>query len=690
MQRTNSLVEKSVPYKKRTLRSTTKSEIINVTNKAKKIDNYISVTDASIAKDTYSVDEEDENSDDTIKPNRQNKRNKTKEDQSKDVNMQESSHPISLEQDVPEVSVNETLQILHKETSNPNPPIQQTLNDSIHSPNNNTTSPPNNEGQSHDQGKIPNATNKETQDQQQTNPNKDTIMLDTNDDFTSYGGQANHTVFTFLNSFKTYDNNLEGVINLIRTYFHSNDSFIGVSARPIVIGQIPLIILRFNNKSYADALHNTFNDTLKVTFYKFDEETVNKEITKYLEKIDKRTIKLVDIEVNFPTDTIIEVFQKAYGLIEKVQEIFKRPFTRQPLNATPNRNPNSARNHQQRRNNNKPTKKQILLTFKNQSSADNIFGNDIWYKTIDHINIRILSTNQTSEEYIKRTECSYKITGIPLNATSQDLKPLFTKIGASSCSFTTPPRRQSFKIAYTYAPKAKFINTYTKFNVFNTTIYVFPSSHNKSCTICGNPSHQYQSCDQRADNNTTPSRSFKKSLINRNTNTKISLNTDITKKFKHLLNGNFTTFHRNTPSKQQFLPPLIPHIKSNNFATKQPSISMNNWDNPIDEIKSEITALKSSLKDAHSKINTLEQENKNLKNQLARLQTDILNNHKVTIAIKEQNSRVEIKQDQILEQLNSLFQQLGGTEQDYESNMDDMSDNASQSNYEYSDETHIK
>ncbi|GET03646.1 hypothetical protein GLOIN_2v1481061 [Rhizophagus clarus] len=546
MQRTNSPVEKSVPYKKRTLRSTTKSEIINVTNKAKKSDNYISVTDASIAKDTYSVDEEGENSDDTIKPNRQNKRNKTKEDQSKDVNMQESTHRISSEQDVPEVTVNETLQILHKETANSSQPIPQTLNDSIHSPNNNTTSPPYDEGQSRDQGKISNATNKETQDQQQTNSNKDTIMLNT---------------LPLMEDKQT-----------IQTYFHSNDSFIGVSSRPIVIGQIPLIILRFNNKSYADALHNTFNDTLKVTFYKFDKETVNKEITKYLEKIDRRTIKLVDIEVNFPTDTVIEVFQKAYRPIEKVQEIFKKPFTKQPPNATPNGNPNSARYHQQRRNNNKPTKKQILLTFKNQSSADNIFGNDIWYKTIDHINICILPANQTR---------------------------------APSCSFTTPSRRQSFKTAFAYAPKAKFINTYTKFNVFNTTIYVFPSSHNKSCTICGNPSHEYQSCDQRADNNTTPT--------------------------------------RNTPSKQQFQPTLIPHMKPNNFAIKQPSILINNWDNPIDEIKLEITALKSSLKDAHSKINTLEQENKNLKNQLAKLQTDILNNHKVTIAIKEQNSRVEIK-----------------------------------------------
>ncbi|GET02217.1 hypothetical protein GLOIN_2v1788342 [Rhizophagus clarus] len=636
MQRTNSPVEKTLPYKKRTLRSTTKSEIINVTNKTKKSDNYTSVTDESIAKDTYSVEEEGENSDDTIKPNCQNKRNKTKEDQSKDVNMQESTHPISSEQDVFEVSVNETLQILHKETSNSNQPIQQMLNDSMHRPNNNTTSSPNNEGQSHDQGKIPYATNKKTEDQQQTNPNKDTIMLDTNDDFTSYGGQVNHTVFTFLKSFKAYENNLEGV-----------------------------------------------------TFYKFDEETVNQEIAKHLEKIDKRTIKLVDIEANFPTDTIIKVFQRVYGPIEKVQEIFKRPFTRQPPNTAPNGNPNNARNHQQRRNNNKPTKKQLLLTFKNQSSADNIFGNDIWYKTIDHINIRILPANQTSEEYIKRTECSYKITGIPLNATSQDLKPLLTKIGTSSCSFTTPPRRQSFKTVYAYAPKAKFINTYTKFNVFNTMIYVFPSLHNKSCTICSNPSHEYQSCDLRADNNTTPTQHFKKSLINRNTNTKIALNTDITKKFKYLLNGNFTTYHRNTSLKQQFHLTSTPHTKANNFAMKQLPMEMNHWDNPMDEIKSEITALKTSLKEAHNKINTLEQENKNLKNQLAKLQTDILNNHKVTIAIKEQNSRVEIKQDQILEQLNSLFQQLGGNEQDNKSIMDDMSDNASQSNYEYSDDTHI-
>ncbi|GBB92983.1 hypothetical protein RclHR1_20950007 [Rhizophagus clarus] len=86
MQRTNSPIEKTSAYKKRTLRSTTKSEIINATNKNKKSDNYTSVTDESIVKNTYSLEEEGENSDDTIKPNRQNKRNKTKKDKSMDVN----------------------------------------------------------------------------------------------------------------------------------------------------------------------------------------------------------------------------------------------------------------------------------------------------------------------------------------------------------------------------------------------------------------------------------------------------------------------------------------------------------------------------------------------------------------------------------------------------------------------------
>ncbi|GBB98882.1 hypothetical protein RclHR1_03350013 [Rhizophagus clarus] len=101
-------------------------------------------------------------------------------------------------------------------------------------------------------------------------------------------------------------------------------------------------------------------------------------------------------------------------------------------NTSLNNNPNNQRQQRQRNNNNKPTKKKLLITFKNQSSADNIFENNIWYKTIDYINVRILSANQTSEEYIKRTECSYKITSIPLNATSQDLKPILTKIDVHS------------------------------------------------------------------------------------------------------------------------------------------------------------------------------------------------------------------------------------------------------------------
>ncbi|GBB94751.1 hypothetical protein RclHR1_24080002 [Rhizophagus clarus] len=235
--------------------------------------------------------------------------------------------------------------------------------------------------------------NKEIQDQHNTNTNKDTIMLDTKNEFTAYGEQHNYAVFTFLKSFKSYENDLEGVINLIRTCFHANDLFIGISSRPVIIGQIPLLILRFNNKIYADVLHNTFNDTLKVTFYKFDKKTVNQQIANYLVKIDKRTIKLVDIEANFSTETIINVFKNTYGSIEKVQKIFKKSFIKPQTTSTFDNNLNSQRQQRQRNNNGKPTKKQLLITFKNQSSADNIFGNNIWYKSIDHINVRILSAN---------------------------------------------------------------------------------------------------------------------------------------------------------------------------------------------------------------------------------------------------------------------------------------------------------
>ncbi|GBB96055.1 hypothetical protein RclHR1_26730002 [Rhizophagus clarus] len=511
-------------------------------------------------------------------------------------------------------------------------------------------------------------------------------MLDINDEFTAYGGQHNYAVFTFLKSFKSYENDLKDVINLIKTCFHAN---IGVSSCRVVIGQIPLLILRFNNKTYANALHNTFNDALKVTFYKFDEETVNQQIANYLEKIDKKTIKLIDIEANFPTETIINIFKNTYRPIEKIQKIFKRPFIKHQTSSILDNNFNNPRQQKQRNNNNKPTKKQLLITFKNQSSADNIFGNNIWYKTIDHINIRILPANQTSEEYIKRTKYSYKITGIPLNATSQDFKPILTKIGALSCSFTTPSRRQSFKTAYAYMPKSKFINNYTKFNVFNTTIYVFPSTHNKSCTICGNPSHEYQTCDRKSNNNSSQSRPFKKFFINRNSNNKISLNSDITKKFKHLLTGNFTTLNNEKLLIQKLQLILKPQIQPYTPGPIQRPSNTNNWDTPMMELQSEINTLKASLKDDHAKISTLAQENKDLKNQITKLQTDILNNYKVIILIKEQNSRVEIKQDHILEQLNNLFIQLEATEEDNQSDVNNISDNTSQSIYEYSDDTHI-
>ncbi|GBC10712.1 hypothetical protein RclHR1_09850001 [Rhizophagus clarus] len=331
-------------------------------------------------------------------------------------------------------------------------------------------------------------------------------MLDTNDEFIAYGGQHNYAVFTFLKSFKSYKNDLKGVINLIRTCFHTNDSFIGVSSCPVVIGQFPLLILRFNNKTYADALHNTFNDALKVMFFKFDKETVNQQIANYLEKIDKRTIKLVDIEANFPTETIINVFRNAYGPIEKVQEIFKRSFMKRQTTSTLDNNLNDPH---------------------------------------------------------------------------------------------------------------------------------------------------------------------------------------ITKKFKHLLTGNFTTYNNERPPKQTSQPIFTPQKQSFRLGPIQQPTDTGNWDTPIMELQSKINILKTSLKDIHAKITTLAQENKELKNQITKLQMDLLNNHKVTISIKEQNSRVKIKQNHILEQFNNLFVQLGATEEDNQSNIDNMSDNASQSNYEYSDDTHI-
>ncbi|GES80745.1 hypothetical protein RCL_jg17592.t2 [Rhizophagus clarus] len=160
-------------------------------------------------------------------------------------------------------------------------------------------------------------------------------------------------------------------------------------------------------------------------------------------------------------------------------------------------------------------------------------------------------------------------------------------------------------------------------------------------------------------------------------------------KFKHLLTGNFTTYNNERPPKQTSQPIFTPQKQSFRLGPIQQPTDTGNWDTPIMELQSKINILKTSLKDIHAKITTLAQENKELKNQITKLQMDLLNNHKVTISIKEQNSRVKIKQNHILEQFNNLFVQLGATEEDNQSNIDNMSDNASQSNYEYSDDTHI-
>jgi hypothetical protein len=319
----------------------------------------------------------------------------------------------------------------------------------------------------------------------ESNAKEDTIMTIENNEFLSHKEQPYFYSFALLNNFQNYHDK-EYVKYQIRTSFSSYDTFAGI-LNITAIGNIPIVIIKFSNEIDRNALHKVTNNELKVTFYNYEQDTIDEIIGYELLKLENKSIKLIDVPLSLETQYIIEIVNKKIGQVCSYRETIKskRSFNG-PIN--PQRYRNQNRNQQ-------PTFKQITVIFKNDNIVNNIYRDKVWTLQVENFFLRIVPSNTSLKAYTERTSFGYKITGLPVNITTQDLKPILKSIKAKTCTIQPKHPRATFKCAYVYVEEQDFQEKIVKITTLNTIIYVFPQVLNKHCSICGNPSHKFTKCN---------------------------------------------------------------------------------------------------------------------------------------------------------------------------------------------------
>jgi hypothetical protein len=463
-----------------------------------------------------------------------------------------------------------------------------------------------------------------------------------NNEFLSHKGQPYFYSFVLLNNFQNYHDE-EYVKYQIRTSFSSYDTFAGI-LNITAIGNIPIVIIKFSNEVDRNALHKVTNNELKVIFYNYEQETIDKIIGYELLKLENKSIKLIDVPLSLNTQYIIEIVTKKIGQVHSYRETIK---SKRSFNG-----PNNPQRYRNQNKNQQPTFKQITVIFKNDNIVNNIYRDKVWTLQVENFFLRIVPSNTSLKTYTERTSFGYKITGLPVNVTTQDLKPILKSIKAKTCTIQPKHPRATFKCAYVYIEEQDFQEKIVKITTLNTIIYVFPQVLNKHCSICGNPSHEFTKCNNvtstyNQDNRPTYRRP-EQNKINRTNINSIRLNNDIQKKFKHLISNDQSSRIVNIEREKFFQ-------NNNKFHQKENTSTSNLNNNLIDYnhelLSNKIEELKKTVRLQSQQIKEIKEENSQLKQQIKEINSNLSNVNKEIILLKETNKSIDKKIDIIINKL---------------------------------------
>ncbi|GET03327.1 hypothetical protein GLOIN_2v1789675 [Rhizophagus clarus] len=202
-------------------------------------------------------------------------------------------------------------------------------------------------------------------------------------------------VFTLKKYFKNHSD--KQIHTCIRNKFATNKNFKFVKSSITKNNNIEIVIISFYDKATRDAIHGTQLGNFPAIFWKYESKEITTIINAELEDLDRCLIKIVDVPKHYTTDDIYNIF-KPLGTLNKI----------------------------------------ILLESSTTSSksVSKIWENNYWSTKVKNHIIRILPVDNKSNEYIKRTEYSYKITGLYKDTSIEDLEPLIKSIKGKSCTIT--------------------------------------------------------------------------------------------------------------------------------------------------------------------------------------------------------------------------------------------------------------
>ncbi|RIA86302.1 hypothetical protein C1645_740937 [Glomus cerebriforme] len=262
----------------------------------------------------------------------------------------------------------------------------------------------------HDFNYVTTSTNTDQQQQQimqlpnyrQEDQNSDIIDIS---DVQLNTNQTQYIAFAPLNTFKmaTFKQLKSSIRHVFNKKF--NKDFAGILAIQNFKG-IKIVKILFNDKQIRDSLHNVTISELNVKFYIYDQNNLNRVIEPYLETKRLNTIRIVDIPHYIDNHNILEFISDELGPINSFEEIIK-------TNSRDHNGYNGTRKYQKKQN-----FKQLKIEFSSKKSIENIMNQDMWSITYENFILRILPNETQADEFKHRTIFSYKITGIPISATT--------------------------------------------------------------------------------------------------------------------------------------------------------------------------------------------------------------------------------------------------------------------------------
>ncbi|GES85612.1 hypothetical protein GLOIN_2v1847066 [Rhizophagus clarus] len=294
------------------------------------------------------------------------------------------------------------------------------------------------------------------------------------------GKRLKYSSFAIKELFET--KNFQQIQKKIRERFSTINGFECIEPEE-TYNDTKIVKISFSNQSSRDAINGVKKGNDPVIFHTYNKENVDTLTKEFRNNKASHIIRVMHVPKIFKESDIIKIFS-VYGEIKSISKT--------KIN-------NTSKNRSTR---NKKTSSALydtyFIAFTDARSAKKFFINDIWSIQVEKFLLRILPVDPTNEKYQRRTEFSYKITGLHMDTTFYDIEQIIKKIKGQTCYL--PPieinSKRKTRTAYIYVKPEDYQHKIWNVPVGkDRIIYITPSNHSV-CSVCGDHSHNVSTCNR--------------------------------------------------------------------------------------------------------------------------------------------------------------------------------------------------